>query len=167
MSTWDLKIGDKVKVVGNKMKHGFRLGQIITINEMGRYDTFYCSGNGSMTPSYWVYISDVEPIPQQNIIKTNIQNNNMKDIRVDNYKLTVRGVSNIEHDRNGDLTVDLYSIDTNSLLKVIDSQKTEFKTDLIDYLLEDLKDKGYVCTVTKEGELKFTLAHLHNDSDFV
>lgn len=91
----------------------------------------------------------------------------MKDLRVDNYKLTVRGVSNIEHDRNGDLTVDLYSIDTNSLLKVIDSQKTEFKTDLIDYLLEDLRENGYVCSVNKEGELKFTLAHLHNDSDFI
>lgn len=91
----------------------------------------------------------------------------MKDLKVDNYTLTVRGISNIEHDRNGDLKIDLYSIDTVSFLNVIDSQKIEFKTDLIDYLLEGLKENGYVCTVTKEGELTFTLAHLHNDSDFV
>lgn len=55
-----LKVGDKVKILGNSNSHNFRIGQIVTITDVGMRSYRACGVNGT---TWYVVSKDVEVVP--------------------------------------------------------------------------------------------------------
>jgi len=128
------KVGDKLKVVGNRNHHKFEIGQIVTIGEI---DRGYYKCYGELGECWMLLEKDLEPI-------TNTIEVNGKKYEECNYDVYLESKDNLCIEVDGNRTY-------------YNEIKEEFKTTIHGFIVKEIKHN-----ILQIGCSKFSVSQIEN-----